>query len=159
LEDGEKSGEENGGQDARTTGQRLYQKLSLFAAPILDGGAYYMKLRSEGFDDLVLEKIGEGGYSIAHYYEQNGDMMRDPEVTFIIDREKQSLHPTSYLQDNMGIYYETAEAAPEKVAGLEAFLSQWFTNIQQQGFEVAEVRGNEQEEDRMEQQGEDSMER
>ena len=148
--DGEKIAEQSGEQNTLTTGQRLYQKLSQFAAPILDREVYYMKLRSEGFDDLVLESIGEECYSIAHYYEQNGDLMRDPEVTFTIDRERQSIHPTSYLQDNMGIYYETAGVAPEKVADLEVFLSQWFTNIPQQGFEVSEVRAYGDEECSME---------
>ena len=150
IGEGEKNGGEDQGQDTLTTGQKLYRKLSLFATPILDGGAYYMKLRSEGFDDLVLEDIGEGDYSIAHYYEQNGDLMRDPEVTFTIDQERRSIHPTSYLQDNMGIYYETAKVTPEKEADLEVFLSQWFTNIRQQGFEVSEVRTYGDEEDSME---------
>ena len=135
-----------------TLEQRIYQKLCLFAAPILDGEAYYMKLQAKGYEDLVVEAIGEDEYSIAHYYDQNGDSMRDPEITFTIDRENQSVHPTSFLQDDRGVYYETADAATDRVKDLSHFMVQWFTNIKNQGFEPVKIKRYEQEE-------ENSMER
>ena len=107
----------------------------VFAAPVLDGSAYYMKLKSDGFEDLVLEAIGGGEYSIAHYYNQNGAAMRDPEITFTVDTETKSIHPTSFLQDDMGIFYKTEMASPSMVKDLKEFMSQWFTNIKNQGFE------------------------
>ena len=119
--------------------QKLYQKLAVFAGPILDGDAYYMKLKSDGFEDLVLEDIGSGEYSIAHYYTQNGDAMRDPEITFTIDKQNLSIHPTSFLQDDIGLFYETAQAKPSMVQDLKDFMSQWFTNIVNQGFEPEKV--------------------
>lgn len=122
-----------------TLEQKLYQKLAVFASPILDGDAYYMKLKSDGFEDLVLEAIGGGEYSIAHYYTQNGDAMRDPEITFTIDKQNCSIHPTSFLQDNVGLFYETAQAKPSMVKDLKDFMSQWFTNIVNQGFEPEKV--------------------
>ena len=128
-----------------TLKQRLYQKLAVFAAPVLEGEAYYMKLKSEGFEDLVLEAIGGNEYSIAHYYTQNGDAMRDPEITFTIDRDTQSIHPTSFLQDDMGIFYETDSVPPAQVKDLEQFMSQWFSNIKNQGFEPDTVHAYEQE--------------
>lgn len=122
-----------------TLEQRLYQKLAVFAAPILKGKAYYMKLISEGFEDLVLEAIGGNEYSIAHYYTQNGDAMRDPEITFTIDKQNLSIHPTSFLQDNIGLFYETESARPSLIRDLKDFMSQWFTNIVNQGFEPEKV--------------------
>ena len=122
-----------------TLEQKLYQKLAVFAGPILDGDAYYMKLKSDGFEDLVLEAIGGGEYSIAHYYTQNGDAMRDPEITFTIDKRNMSIHPTSFLQDNIGLFYETAQAKPSMVQDLKDFMSQWFSNIAGQGFEPEKV--------------------
>ncbi|QOX64418.1 helicase [Anoxybacterium hadale] len=119
--------------------QKLYQKLAVFASPILDGDAYYMKLKSDGFEDLVLEAIGGGEYSIAHYYKQNGDAMRDPEITFTIDKQNLSIHPTSFLQDNVGLFYETAQAKPSMVQDLKDFMSQWFSNTAGQGFEPEKV--------------------
>ena len=121
-----------------TIEQKLYQKLAVFASPILDGDAYYMKLKSDGFEDLVLEAIG-GEYSIAHYYTQNGDAMRDPEITFTIDKQNCSIHPTSFLQDDIGLFYETAQAKPSMIQDLKDFMSQWFTNIVSQGFEPEKV--------------------
>jgi len=122
-----------------TLEQRLYQKLAVFAGPILEGEAYYMKLKSDGFEDLVLEAIGSDEYSIAHYYSQNGDAMRDPEITFTIDRQTCSIHPTSFLQDDIGLFYETDSVPPSRVRDLKDFMSQWFTNIKHQGFEPEKV--------------------
>lgn len=122
-----------------TLEQRLYQKLAVFAGPILEGEAYYMKLKSEGFEDLVLEAIGNDEYSIAHYYRQDGDSMRDPEITFTIDKQTCSIHPTSFLQDDIGLFYETDSVPPSRVRDLKDFMSQWFTNIREQGFEPEKV--------------------
>ena len=144
LED-ESDGEENATVRTQlpparlTLEQKLYQKLAVFASPILDGDAYYMKLKSDGFEDLVLEAIGGGEYSIAHYYKQNGDAMRDPEITFTIDKQNRSIHPASFLQDDIGLFYETAQAKPSMVQDLKDFMSQWFTNIAGQGFEPEKV--------------------
>ena len=122
-----------------TLEQRLYQKLAVFAGPILEGEAYYMKLKSEDFEDLVLEAIGGDEYSIAHYYRQNGDSMRDPEITFTIEKQTCSIHPTSFLQDDIGLFYETDSVPPSRVRDLKDFMSQWFTNIKHQGFEPEKV--------------------
>ena len=130
-----------------TLEQRLYQKLMLFAAPVLNSEAYYMKLQSEGFEDLAIEAIGGGEYSIAHYYDCNGDAMRDPEITFTVDKDNRSIDPTSYLQDDMGIFYATDTASPAKVKDLKQFMSQWFTNIKNQGFEPVKVKSYEPEDD------------
>ncbi len=160
-EDGEDvmAAEENGdgsGQGDRkeppTLEQRIYRKLHLFAAPVLDGEAYYMKLQAKGYEDLVVEAIGGEEYSIAHYYDQNGDSMRDPEITFTIDQENKSIHPVSFLQDGIGVYYETVDAAPAMVRDLKGFMVQWFTNIKNQKFEPVKIKRYEQEE-------ENSMER
>lgn len=130
-----------------TLEQRLYRKLIMFATPVLDGSAYYMKLKSAGFEDLVLEAIGGGEYSIAHYYNQNGAAMRDPEITFTVDTETKSIYPTSFLQDDMGIFYKTETASPSMVKDLKEFMSQWFTNIKNQGFEPETVKLYEQDEE------------
>ena len=122
-----------------TLEQRLYRKLAVFASPILEGEAYYMKLKSEGFEDLVLEAIGGDEYSIAHYYRQNGDSMRDPEITYTIDKQTCSIHPTSFLQDDIGLFYDTDNVPPSRVRDLKDFMSQWFTNIKEQGFEPEKV--------------------
>ncbi|WP_242843376.1 DUF6908 domain-containing protein [Kineothrix alysoides] len=134
-------------QTSHTLEQKLYKRLNVFAGPILDETAYYMKLESDGFEDLVIENIGGNEYSIAHYYRQNDSAMRDPEITFIIDKETQSIYPTSYLQDDVGIFYETSNASSEQITSLKEFMAQWFTNIKDQGFEPALIETYEQEND------------
>lgn len=119
--------------------QTLYRKLCLFAEPIFQG-LYYMRFEAEGFDRLVVEKIGDSEYSIAHYYEQNGDAMRAPEITFRLDEQKHAIYPTSFLQDDLGIFYEVEEVDPSQVFGLKKFMGEWFENIRQQGFELVEVK-------------------
>ncbi|MEG0944671.1 MAG: DEAD/DEAH box helicase family protein, partial [Angelakisella sp.] len=139
--------EANGEQPTQplTLNQRLYNKLYPIARPVLDGSAYHMKLKSGAFEDLVIENIGGGEYSIAHYYTQNGDAMRDPEITFTVDKADNSIHPTSFLQDDMGVFYETQSAPQAKVRDLEQFMSQWFTNIKNQGFEPTKISSYEDE--------------
>lgn len=151
----EEAGEESGQGDRKeppTLEQRIYRKLHLFAAPVLDGEACYMKLQAKGYEDLVVEAIGGDEYSIAHYYDQNGDSMRDPEITFTVDRKNKSIHPASFLQDGIGVYYETADASPAMVRDLKRFMVQWFTNIKNQKYEPVKIKRYEQEE-------ENSMER
>ena len=145
------AGEEvNGAENAHALEQVLYQKLCVFAEPILDQ-AYYMRLEAPHFDRLVLEKIGEGEYSIAHYYEQNGDAMRAPEITFRVDKQNQAIYPTSYQQDDMGIFYEVEDVGAAQIKDLKLFMSEWFTNIKEQGFELVRMEGYENEsEDEME---------
>jgi N12 class adenine-specific DNA methylase len=146
----EENGEGSGQGDRKeppTLEQRIYRKLRLFAAPILDGEACYMKLQAKGYEDLVVEAIGGEEYSIAHYYDQNGDSMRDPEITFTIDQENKSIHPASFLQDGIGVYYETEDAAPAMVKDLKEFMVQWFTNIKNQKFEPVKIKRYEQEEE------------
>ena len=93
-----------------------------------------MKFKQDGFDDLVLETIGENEYSIAHYYTQNGDRMRDPEITFMLDDTKRCIYALSYTQDNMGIYYETGDRTEKQMEDLMGFFDQWMANIKEQGF-------------------------
>ena len=51
-------------------------------AMMIDG---YAKIdhASDIFMPVVVEQVGENQISIAHYYEQNGDLMADPEIVFL----------------------------------------------------------------------------
>jgi hypothetical protein len=63
------------------------------------------------FMAVCVEIIGRTGLgplvSIAHYYEQNGDLMRDPDVVFLVGAD-QEVYPISYRQDNLCIDHEAA---------------------------------------------------
>ena len=51
-------------------------------AMMIDG---YAKIdhASDIFMPVVVEQVGKNHLSIAHYYEQNGDLMADPEIVFL----------------------------------------------------------------------------
>lgn len=139
-------------------GALIYRKLHKLAPELFEGTYSYMKFKKEGFDDLVLENIGEQEYSIAHYYTQNGDRMRDPEITFMLDDADRSVHLLSYTQDNMGIYYTTDERTEEQIADLGQFFDQWMPNIREQGFTLYQAHGEDAEYMREEQPEEQESE-
>lgn len=88
--------------------------------------------------------------SIAHYYEQNGDLMSDPDMVFIFSTDPQvkeiqgyeTFYPISFQQDNMGIYQEVVASwgadgqvksfRPKLSAGLCSFANMWLRNIRDQ---------------------------
>lgn len=67
----------------------------------MDGDRHKRFNEGGSFMPLVVEHIGdvEFGpmYSFAHYYTQNGDPMRDPEMTFVFADGK--FYPVSFQQD------------------------------------------------------------
>ncbi|RAJ28100.1 DUF6908 domain-containing protein [Pedobacter cryoconitis] len=123
-------------------------------------GNDYIEIDNEGFMPLVLERIGERiltpygfacHYSLLHYYKQMGDMMRDPEMRFIVvDQrladttayEKVKIIPSMFQQDSIGLFEEsvliidsiTKKYAPQMNADQAAFANLWLSNIKSQGF-------------------------
>lgn len=81
--------------------------------------------------------------SVAHYFEQNGDLMTDPEVIFIV---KKDAHGTTILPVSIqhsfggvieGIKINNGEVAgyyPKQQKDIAVFCGQWFANIKQQQF-------------------------
>jgi len=119
----------------------------------------YLVLESEGFIPLSAEKVAADivtDYgrafllSLSHHYLQNGDLMRDPEMAFIVadyrahkkDFANLYIFPQLYRQDNMGIYEESVSVNAGKAIRYNerlqkkhaAFANQWLGNIQAQGF-------------------------
>lgn len=133
------------GKKGAAKGAGIYRKLHRLAPELLAGRYTYMKFRAECFDDLVMERIGDGEYSMAHYYMQEGDCMRDPEITFKVDLDGREAIPLSYQQDNMRIYYRTCDRSEEENNDLMDFWNQWLTNIREQGFDLYAAHGEKEE--------------
>jgi hypothetical protein len=107
-------------------------------------------LEVPGFMRLVIEHIGVGprGYdmvSVAHYGEQNGDAMRDPEVMFEVAPDAKggmTWHPVAIQQDYIGSYeqcvFEDEQGSvmirPALVRDISAFARIWDRNLKAQGF-------------------------
>jgi len=85
-------------------------------------GRDHLKIENEPFMPLTIEKLDEKNglrgqaktslYSLAHYYTLNGDLMSDPEMTFLLLEpenagEEICIYPRSFAQSDMGIYEES----------------------------------------------------
>lgn len=112
---------------------------------------HYLSLENPPYMRLVIEVIGgpypNGAYelSVAHYGEQNGDAMRDPEITFLVVPAEQGTTwtPLTFENSYMGCYQVVAEATREGrlnvrnaalLRDLRDFANQWDLNLMEQGF-------------------------
>ena len=61
---------------------RAKKVIEQLEAMMIDG---YAKIDNANgaFMPVVVEQVGKNQISIAHYYEQNGDLMADPEIVFL----------------------------------------------------------------------------
>ena len=64
-------------------------------------GGHHKLNNSKTFMPLSIEKLGKAVISICHYGEQNGDLMRDPEMIFWKD-EKGEYFPYYLRNDYLG---------------------------------------------------------
>ncbi|WP_226006045.1 DUF6908 domain-containing protein [Natrinema salinisoli] len=88
--------------------------------------SYEIKLEVDGFMPLVIEKVDAHRLSVAHYYEQNGDLMRDPEIVFdtqVWVAVEYRQDPFVYQRDEGGLVDATAFA-----------LDTWDDDLERQGF-------------------------
>ena len=103
----------------------------------------YLKIENPPFMALVIEATPEPGpcgspaISIAHYGEQNGDLMRDPEMLFEMRRKAGTLELDAYYwrNDYLGIeeYSSLRDNAALKRLH-ESFARNWDRNLRAQGF-------------------------
>jgi len=98
------------------------------------------------FLPVHVELIGAAGswnlYSIAHYGQQNGDAMRDPDVTFYHYKKEniEAVIPSTFRNDYIGKFDEVAiidendkiKTAPKALNNLISFCNIWLTNIKNQ---------------------------
>ena len=110
----------------------------------------YLKIENPPYMSLVIEATPEPGppglpaISIAHYGEQNGDLMRDPEMCFELAKPPLcglSLSSFYFRNDYLGVEqysrYRDGENyvfVPDLHRQHEAFARQWDKNIRAQGF-------------------------
>lgn len=118
-----------------------YDSLIRLAKPLLEGDAYYMKFTTPGYMDLVMENIEDGKIAMSHYYEQNGDLMADPDMTFIVDKDNKYLIGDSFQQDNLS-YYEEANNNPIVINDFNTFTSDWLRNIKEAKYKVEQIYTN-----------------
>ncbi|GEM_PF-933549 len=130
---------------------KFYSAIERLVGPVekfLDG-YHHLKLESSGFMPLCIEHVGSNQISLAHYYEQNGDLMRDPDVVMEIDLANKGAFPLTYQQDGLGLYQEIyiydktgkkTQFRPRLQKSIESFMVTWFENIEAQRFPSFEER-------------------
>ncbi|MBU2538106.1 MAG: hypothetical protein KKH22_06680 [Proteobacteria bacterium] len=109
----------------------------------------YLKLsNNDTFMPVVVERVGSivvgkqscELISVAHYGEQNGDLMRDPEIVFIRD-EQGNYYPESIIQDYIGVCRKAVTCDdegkavrfnPRQQRDIAAFTGMWMENIRYQ---------------------------
>lgn len=107
-----------------------------------------LKLKSGAYMDLNLDYLEKDEQGIiiamAHNYEQNGDIMADPDMQVRIIPEMHSIEALTFQQDGMGIYQEVYpdpnHVNPKAKKELNAFLETWLKNLIAQGFTARNQR-------------------
>lgn len=107
----------------------------------------HIKIESDGYMPLTIEKLWYGDcygnpiFSITHYGVQNGDLMRDPDITFSIDPKNKRIIPQTFQNDYVGLYQEVFKEINGKMMysqsllrSLDQFLWDWLKNLEYQGF-------------------------
>lgn len=114
------------------------------------GGVHAVRIAVSGYMPLSVEEIGSSGdgyrlVSLCHYSEQNGDLMRDPDIVFLFRNlpDGMAAEPVSFRNDYLGIvqevylYDETGRrthVVPSLKQELKEFAESWFANLKDQGF-------------------------
>lgn len=116
-----------------------------------------VRITVPGYMPLSVEEIGtstEGHrlVSLCHYGEQNGDLMRDPDLVFMVTDlpDGTAAEPVSFRNDYLGLsqeVYRYDEAGrrihvlPSLKQDLQDFARAWFATLRDQGFfEATAVR-------------------
>lgn len=106
-------------------------------AKIDNGGKSFMPVSVER---LFRIPTFDEHFAISHTYEQNGDLMRDPEMEFVVKDGK--YFPVTFRQDNLGIMqevlvYRDSDGTPARYnqtlqRDLVEFGNMWMININEQ---------------------------
>ena len=123
------------------TAQKIFDKL----VALIPKGETVVKVDTDGtFMAVHVEKLYRSHlgdvYSVAHYFNQMGDMCCDPDMTFVVGYDGRA-YPLSFeMQGGFGARYEASvkltedswQIAPRLQAQHAVFAGQWFKNIKSQ---------------------------
>ena len=123
-----------------------YRALKPFLEAVEKAGGH-AHFTAPGYMDLSIESLGfqdhEGNpvFAMAHYGEQNGDLMADPDMTFSVNATDGTIRPHTFQNDYFGMYQQVFKTVEGKLLysqkllrELDDFLWQWLKNIEMQGF-------------------------
>lgn len=109
--------------------------------PDLQSNNSHRKLTSLSMMDLNLDILSKSEdyliIALSHYYEQNGDLVPDPDMEIRVDFANRIVEALTY-QDSFGyqeVYPEPSKVNPDIRKDLNRFLNKWLTNILDQGYQ------------------------
>ncbi len=127
----------------------IYRDFATHLGQLLDGHSA-VRITVEGYMPLSVEEIGIDGkghrlVSLCHYGEQNGDLMRDPDIVFMVQDAPYGFiaEPVSFRNDYLGLaqevyrYDETGTRTHLDMRlkqDLREFAQICFVNLKEQGF-------------------------
>lgn len=116
----------------RKASEILRGLLALQTAKVDRSDGAYMPVRIE----IIDRTENYTHISLAHYGRQNGDLMRDPEMIFVLHKESQQFIPYYYRNDYMGVEQYSIRWTDEGIllnrrlqAEHTTFANQWLRNI------------------------------
>lgn len=99
---------------------------------------FHLRLEKDDYMPLVIERH-KSSVTITHYYQQNGDLIADPDMEFQIANDKE-WHPVA-LQLWNGAYYRARWSEngkeyinPKQIKEQLSFARMWAKNIKAQGW-------------------------
>ena len=100
----------------KTIGERLYDKLEQMFPEILNGNHIYERYgehdSESGYEPISVEHLGGDKYGFMTSYVLNGDLMRDPDFTFHVDKENRTVVMSEFQMDGVpgiGTVYQHVE--------------------------------------------------
>lgn len=135
-----------------------YKRLAPFLDAVRETPEQYFTFTSEGYEPLSIENLdytfkGYPVWGMMHTYQQNGDTMRDPDMTFLVDHETGNIVPHTFQQDNcpftkygtlyQEVWEDESHYRPHLRTELDGFLKDWITNIINQGFKPEQAKADE----------------
>lgn len=128
---------------------KIYQEFAMHLDHLLRG-VHAVRITVPGYMPLSVEEIGfsEDGHrlvSLCHHREQNGDLMRDPDMVFMFHNLPvcPAAEPVSYRNDYLGIFQEVyrydetgrrTHVLPTLKQDLREFAHTWLATLRDQGF-------------------------
>lgn len=127
----------------------IYRDFATHLDQLLDGHSA-VRITVSGYMPLSVEEIGIDGeghrlVSLCHYGEQNGDLMRDPDIVFMFQDTPYGFiaEPVSFRNDYLGLDQEVSRYDDTGTrthldttlrSQLREFAQIWFANLNEQGF-------------------------
>jgi hypothetical protein len=101
----------------------------------------HARIENPPYMPLSIEVIGKNLVSVAHYFEQNGDLVPDPDAVYFTGYGVENGWVPVYLQMAIGTFYEASWVEDGEITRFDlreqaeqaSFANMWARNLQEQG--------------------------